>query len=73
MADLSITITASDADVARMLAAFARRFRNPDLTEEEMLAGLKINAIQQIVNVVLAEEQAAIEEQKQAVVPLELI
>lgn len=72
MADLAITITVPDDQLPRMLAAFARRFRNPDLTQEMMLAGLKANAMQQIINVVMAEEQAAIEEQKATVSPLSL-
>lgn len=72
MADLAITITVPDDELPRMLAAFARRFRNPDLTQEMMLAGLKANAMQQIINVVMAEEQAAFEEQKATVSPLSL-
>lgn len=72
MADLSITITVPDDQLPRMLAAFARRFRNPDLTQDMMIAGLKANAMQQIINVVLAEEQAAIEESKAGVTPLDL-
>lgn len=72
MAELSITITASDEVVQRMVAGFARRARNPDLTTENMLAFLKANAIAQIQGVVLAEERAAIEEQKEAVSVLEL-
>lgn len=72
MADLSITITLSDEHLARMLAAFRRRFSNPALTQEQMLYGLKQSAIQQINDVVVAEEKAAIEEQKISVAPLDL-
>lgn len=72
MPDLTITISVSDEDAARMLSAFRRRFRSIDLTEEAMLQGLKLNAIQQINAVVMAEEKAVIEEQKEAVVPLNL-
>lgn len=72
MADLSITITVPDDELPRMIAGFARRFKNPDLTEAQMLAALKANAIDQIINVVLAEERAAIEESKAAVSALSL-
>lgn len=72
MPDLTITISVSDEDAARMLSAFRRRFRSTDLTEEAMLQGLKLNAIQQINAVVMAEEKAVIEEQKEAVMPLNL-
>lgn len=67
MAELSITITLSDDDSARMLAAFRRRTGNPDLTQEAMLYVLKTAAIEQIKNVVMIEEKAAIEEQKNSV------
>lgn len=72
MADLSITISVPDEQLPRMLTAFRRRFRNAELTQEEMLAGLKANAISQINSVVVAEETSAIEEQKATVVPLDL-
>lgn len=72
MAELSITISVPDQQLPRMLAAFRRRFKNPDLTQDQMLAGLKANAIDQIANVVRAEEIAAIEEQKGSVLPLDL-
>ncbi len=72
MNELSIQIAVSNADLARMLAAFARRFRKPDLTVDEMLAGLKANAIAQINTVVTNEEKNAIEELKNEVTPLAL-
>jgi len=70
MAMLSISFDVPDEDAARMLAAFRRRIGNPDLTPEQMLAFLKENARQQIVDVVMAEERNAIEEQKAAVTPI---
>lgn len=72
MADLSITITISDEHLARMLAAFRRRFGNPNLTQEQMLYDLKQSAISQINEVVVSEEKAAIEEQKDSVTPLDM-
>lgn len=73
MAELSITITVPDEDMPRLLSAFARRFRNSDLTQEQMLNGLKQNAISQINSVVVAEEISAIEELKAAVQPLDIV
>ena len=70
MAMLSISFDVPDEDAARMLAAFRRRIGNPTLTSEQMLAFLKENARQQIVDVVMAEERKAIEEQKAAVIPI---
>lgn len=72
MANLSISISISEEELPRMLAAFARRFKNPSLTEAQMLAALKANAINQINTVVVAEEQAALDEQKSSVTPLNL-
>lgn len=72
MAELTITITVPNAQVPRMLAAFARRFHNPDLTVPGMLAGLKQSAINQINEVVVTEERAALEEQKLTLVALDL-
>lgn len=72
MADLSITITVPDAQLERMLNAFKRRFRNPNLTQEQMLYGLKATAMQQINAVVVAEEQSVLDELKSGVTPLDL-
>ena len=72
MVTLSISFDVSDEDAARMVAAFRRRIGSPTLTSEQMLAFLKENARQQIVDVVMAEERRAIDEQKDAVTPISM-
>ncbi len=72
MATLSISITVSDEQVPRMLSAFARRFGKPDLTVEQMLAGLKQSAISQINEAVITEERAALEAAKMTLQNLDL-
>lgn len=72
MATLSISITIPDDQVSRMRQAFARRFGKPDLTVEEMLAGLKRNAINQINEAVITEERNALEAEKHVLRNLDL-
>lgn len=67
--ELAITFLMESEDVERMRKAFARRFKNPALTLDQMLGGLKQQAAAQIRNVIVEEERAAIEEQKAAVQP----
>jgi hypothetical protein len=69
MADITITFTVPVEQEARVLAAFARRFNKPDLTPAQLLNGLKAHFKDQIINVVVAEEKAAIEKQKDAITP----
>lgn len=66
---LGITISMDEADVERLRRAFGRRLGNPDIPINVVLAALKMSAIDQIGNVIVSEEQSALDEQKHVITP----